>query len=188
MTQGKLVFLVLMKNKLHLEGCLMVQSVKLGVPLMTQLKKLPHHQERSISCLQRYIYYCIFEFEKDTQSSPSPECILIWARRQIIKHFLSPIFQVITILKGLWKKEARFCMLLCDFQQNTLSDSQKRMGYEMFFLNSLLVTPNRFRPPTFSSLGVSMALLPCWLMWCYKLTHLGVCDIGDGTSTKCSAI
>ncbi|KAK3130817.1 hypothetical protein QOZ80_6BG0498400 [Eleusine coracana subsp. coracana] len=68
------------------------------------------------------------------------------------KHILPT--EVISVLKGLWKKEARFCMLLCDFQQNTLSDSQKKKGYEMFFLKSLLVSPNRFRPSTISSLGI----------------------------------
>nr|CAB3468405.1 unnamed protein product [Digitaria exilis] len=62
--------------------------------------------------------------------------------------------EVESILKDLWKNEARFCMLLCDFQQNTLSVSEKRRGYEMFFLNSLLVAPNRFRPSTSSSLGI----------------------------------
>ncbi|CAN6207284.1 unnamed protein product [Urochloa humidicola] len=68
------------------------------------------------------------------------------------KHLLPT--EVESILKGLWKNEARFCMLLCDFQQNTLSISEKRRGYEMFFLNSLLVAPNRFRPSTSSSLGI----------------------------------
>ncbi|CAL4947601.1 unnamed protein product [Urochloa decumbens] len=68
------------------------------------------------------------------------------------KHLLPT--EVEYILKGLWKNEARFCMLLCDFQQNTLSVSEKRRGYEMFFLNSLLVAPNRFRPSTSSSLGI----------------------------------
>jgi DNA-directed RNA polymerase I subunit RPA1 len=61
--------------------------------------------------------------------------------------------EVESILKDLWEKEARFCMLLCDFQQN-LSLSEKRRGYEMFFLKSLLVPPNRFRPSTVSSLGI----------------------------------
>lgn len=61
--------------------------------------------------------------------------------------------EVESILKDLWEKEARFCMLLCDFQQN-LSVSEKRRGYEMFFLKSLLVPPNRFRPSTVSSLGI----------------------------------
>ncbi|KAK8455838.1 hypothetical protein SEVIR_4G227300v4 [Setaria viridis] len=68
------------------------------------------------------------------------------------KHLLPT--EVESILKGLWKNEARFCMLLCDFQQDTLSVSEKRKGYEMFFLNSLLVAPNRFRPSTSSSLGI----------------------------------
>ncbi|CAM0876906.1 unnamed protein product [Alopecurus aequalis] len=61
--------------------------------------------------------------------------------------------EVESILKDLWEKEARFCMLLCDFQQN-LSVSEKKRGYEMFFLKSLLVPPNRFRPSTVSSLGI----------------------------------
>ncbi|CAL5053727.1 unnamed protein product [Urochloa decumbens] len=68
------------------------------------------------------------------------------------KHLLPT--EVESILKDLWKNEARFCMLLCDFQQNTLSVSEKRRGYEMFFLNSLLVAPNRFRPSSSSSLGI----------------------------------
>ncbi|XP_047072217.1 DNA-directed RNA polymerase I subunit 1 [Lolium rigidum] len=61
--------------------------------------------------------------------------------------------EVESILRDLWEKEPRFCMLLCDFQQN-LSVSEKRRGYEMFFLKSLLVPPNRFRPSTVSSLGI----------------------------------
>ncbi|KAM0907755.1 hypothetical protein ACQ4PT_015902 [Festuca glaucescens] len=61
--------------------------------------------------------------------------------------------EVESILRDLWEKEARFCMLLCDFQQN-LSVSEKKRGYEMFFLKSLLVPPNRFRPSTVSSLGI----------------------------------
>jgi len=69
------------------------------------------------------------------------------------KKYLLPT-EVEFILKNLWKNEAKFCMLLCDFQQNTLSVSEKRRGYEMFFLNSLLVAPNRFRPSTSSSLGI----------------------------------
>ncbi|KAL5201461.1 hypothetical protein ABZP36_035815 [Zizania latifolia] len=56
--------------------------------------------------------------------------------------------------EDLWKNESRFCMLLCDFQQNTLSMSEKRRGYEMFFLKNLLVAPNRFRPSISSSLGI----------------------------------
>jgi hypothetical protein len=35
MIQGKLVFRVLMKNKIHLEGCLTDQSVQVGALLMT---------------------------------------------------------------------------------------------------------------------------------------------------------
>jgi hypothetical protein len=65
MIQGKLVFRVLMKNKIHLEGCLTDQTVQVGALLMTQLKKWLHHQERSISSLQRYISCYIFEIERE---------------------------------------------------------------------------------------------------------------------------
>ncbi|ONL97766.1 DNA-directed RNA polymerase I subunit 1 isoform X1 [Zea mays] len=68
------------------------------------------------------------------------------------KHLLPT--EVESILKDLWKNEARFCMLLCDFQKNMSSEPEKRRGYEMFFLSSLLVAPNRFRPSTSSSLGI----------------------------------
>nr|ACN85301.1 putative RNA polymerase A(I) large subunit [Oryza coarctata] len=68
------------------------------------------------------------------------------------KHLLTT--EVESILKNLWKNEARFCMLLCDFQQNTLNVSDKGRGYEMFFLKNLLVAPNRFRPSISSSLGI----------------------------------
>jgi len=57
--------------------------------------------------------------------------------KQITKHFITQFVQVESILKDLWKNEARFCMLLFDFQKNTLSEPEKRRGYEMFFLNSL---------------------------------------------------
>ena len=74
-------------------------------------------------------------------------------------HFITQFLQVESILKDLWKSEARFCMLLSDFQKKTLSEPEKRRGYEMFLLNSLLVAPNRFRPSTSSSLGVSISVI-----------------------------
>lgn len=143
--QGKLGFLVLTKNVLHLSP--KDQSMKLDTFLMTQLKNSWHHQERSIYCLQRYVLLFL-QFKREMK---------IW--KQIAKRFLTQLLQVESILKGLWKNEARFCMLLCDFQQDTLSVSEKRKGYEMFFLNSLLVAPNRFRPSTSSSLGVSILVI-----------------------------
>jgi hypothetical protein len=79
--------------------------------------------------------------------------------KQIANNFITHFLQVESILKDLWNNEARFCMLLCDFQKNTLSEPEKRRGYEMFFLNSLLVAPNRFRPSTNSSLGVSILVI-----------------------------
>jgi DNA-directed RNA polymerase I subunit RPA1 len=110
---------------------------------------------------------------------PTEVCFLILKGKcklckQITKHFISQLLQVESVLKDLWKNEARFCMLLCDFQQNTLSVSEKRRGYEMFFLNSLLVAPNRFRPSTSSSLGVSISVIYL-IEFRSDLTALHVC-------------
>ncbi|KAJ4758036.1 DNA-directed RNA polymerase subunit [Rhynchospora pubera] len=50
------------------------------------------------------------------------------------------------ILKDLWENEPRFCHLICDLQQSTLSIAERETGYEMFFLKVVLVPPNQFRP------------------------------------------
>jgi hypothetical protein len=64
-TQGKLGFLVLTKNQLHLSP--KDQSMKVDTFLMTVLKKWWHHQERSIYCLQRYILLFL-EFKREMQA------------------------------------------------------------------------------------------------------------------------
>ncbi|XP_078181608.1 nuclear RNA polymerase A1 [Carex rostrata] len=50
------------------------------------------------------------------------------------------------ILKDLWDHEPRFCHLICDLQQSTLSMAERETGYGMFFLKVVPVPPNRFRP------------------------------------------
>jgi len=62
--QGKLGFLVLMKNQLRLNP--KDQSMKLDAFLMTPLKKWCHHLERSIYCLQRYVLFFL-ELEREMQ-------------------------------------------------------------------------------------------------------------------------
>jgi len=63
--QGKLGFLVLMKNQLRLNP--KDQSMKLDAFLMTPLKKWWHHQERSIYCLQRYVLLFL-KFKREMQA------------------------------------------------------------------------------------------------------------------------
>ncbi|KAI0502407.1 hypothetical protein KFK09_017356 [Dendrobium nobile] len=54
------------------------------------------------------------------------------------------------ILKDLWKKESKLCMLICDIQCRRLRNFEREKGYAMFFLKALLVPPNKFRPPASS--------------------------------------
>ncbi|CAK7342498.1 unnamed protein product [Dovyalis caffra] len=54
--------------------------------------------------------------------------------------------EVMDILKLLWKNEAQLCSLLSDIQQQGVG--KKKAGPSMFFLNTVLVPPIKFRPPT----------------------------------------
>jgi DNA-directed RNA polymerase I subunit RPA1 len=56
------------------------------------------------------------------------------------------LFQAMDILKLLWKNEARLCSLMSDIQQQGVG--KKKAGHSMFFLNTVLVPPIKFRPPT----------------------------------------
>ncbi|KAG0475189.1 hypothetical protein HPP92_014875 [Vanilla planifolia] len=58
--------------------------------------------------------------------------------------------EVEDILKDLWAKEFKLCMLICDIQCRSLSKYKRKIGYDMFFLKVLLVTPNKFRPQAIS--------------------------------------
>ncbi|KAB5551823.1 hypothetical protein DKX38_009134 [Salix brachista] len=54
--------------------------------------------------------------------------------------------EAMDILKLLWKNEARLCSLISDIQQQGVG--KKKAGHSMFFLNTVLVPPIKFRPPT----------------------------------------
>ncbi|KAK8921570.1 DNA-directed RNA polymerase II subunit RPB1 [Platanthera zijinensis] len=58
------------------------------------------------------------------------------------------------ILKALWRKESELCMLMCDIQCRRLRVSEKKEGYAMFFLKTLLVPPNKFRPYALGASGI----------------------------------
>lgn len=58
------------------------------------------------------------------------------------------------ILKALWRNESKLCMLICDIQCRSLRVSERKEGYAMFSLSTLLVSPNKFRPPAQGALGM----------------------------------
>lgn len=49
------------------------------------------------------------------------------------------------MIKVLWDNEARLCSFISDIQQR---NSGSGTGYSMFFLDTILVPPIKFRPPT----------------------------------------
>ncbi|KAJ7976817.1 DNA-directed RNA polymerase subunit [Quillaja saponaria] len=53
--------------------------------------------------------------------------------------------EVKDIIKLLWENEVRLCSLISDIQGQGLGD---RAGHTMFFLETILVPPIKFRPPT----------------------------------------
>ncbi|KAG9134745.1 hypothetical protein Leryth_001057 [Lithospermum erythrorhizon] len=55
-------------------------------------------------------------------------------------------FEVRDVLQQLWENETPLCSLICNIQQNQVSRSDKTAGYFMFFLDTVLVPPIRFRP------------------------------------------
>ncbi|KAL7138520.1 hypothetical protein ABFS83_10G169600 [Erythranthe nasuta] len=55
--------------------------------------------------------------------------------------------QVRDILKLLWEKEASFCSYISDIQRQKCKPFGNKTGYSMFFLETVLVPPIRFRPP-----------------------------------------
>lgn len=58
------------------------------------------------------------------------------------------------ILKDLWRKESKLCMLICDIQCRRLRNFEREKGHAMFFLKALLVPPNKFRPSAHSGQGL----------------------------------
>nr|XP_016497258.1 PREDICTED: DNA-directed RNA polymerase I subunit 1-like [Nicotiana tabacum] len=55
--------------------------------------------------------------------------------------------QVRKIIEHLWENEARLCAFFCNIQGQHLNTPIKVAGPSMFFLESILVPPIRFRPP-----------------------------------------
>ena len=53
--------------------------------------------------------------------------------------------QVNKITKLLWENEVEICSLISDIQQQGFG---KKVGYSMFFLETILVAPIKFRAPT----------------------------------------
>ncbi|XP_058072061.1 DNA-directed RNA polymerase I subunit 1 isoform X2 [Magnolia sinica] len=56
--------------------------------------------------------------------------------------------EVKNLLKLLWENEARLCLLIFDIQQQSLFMTGKSRSSSMFFIEALLVPPNKFRPPS----------------------------------------
>ncbi|KAK8562107.1 hypothetical protein V6N13_148766 [Hibiscus sabdariffa] len=61
--------------------------------------------------------------------------------------FSGPLFpsEVIQIIKLLWENEIELCSLISDIQQQGFGG---KVGYSMFFLETILVPPIKFRAPT----------------------------------------
>lgn len=55
------------------------------------------------------------------------------------------IHQVKGIVKLLWENEARLCSFISDIQQQSTGTEP---GHSMFFLDTILVPPIKFRPPS----------------------------------------
>ncbi|XP_039013500.1 DNA-directed RNA polymerase I subunit 1-like [Hibiscus syriacus] len=53
--------------------------------------------------------------------------------------------EVIKVIKLLWENEIELCLLINDIQQQGFGE---KVGYSMFFLDSILVPPIKFRAPT----------------------------------------
>ncbi|KAF6165538.1 hypothetical protein GIB67_015861 [Kingdonia uniflora] len=48
----------------------------------------------------------------------------------------------------LWEFETPLCSFICDIQQESFHISKKKGNYSMFFIESLLLSPIKFRPPS----------------------------------------
>ncbi|CAA2954806.1 DNA-directed RNA polymerase I subunit 1 [Olea europaea subsp. europaea] len=86
----------------------------------TELSKKPMHQARNFSQ----------ELEK--------------------RSFFGPLLpsEVRDIVKRLWENESPICSYICDIQQQQQHDEYgKVIGHSMYFLESVLVPPIKFRPP-----------------------------------------
>ncbi|CAI9105275.1 OLC1v1004165C3 [Oldenlandia corymbosa var. corymbosa] len=55
--------------------------------------------------------------------------------------------EVRDVLKHLWKAESSICSFICNLMSEQLYTTTKDAGHLMFFLDSVLVPPTKFRPP-----------------------------------------
>ncbi|XP_057783814.1 DNA-directed RNA polymerase I subunit 1 [Salvia miltiorrhiza] len=65
------------------------------------------------------------------------------------KDFSGPLLpsEVRDILRRLWENESELCSYICDIQHQHDEISKHMAGYSMFFLETVLVPPIKFRPP-----------------------------------------
>ena len=63
--------------------------------------------------------------------------------------------QVRDIMERLWENEAELCSFISDILQERLGASGNKAGYSMFFLETILVPPIKFHPPSKGQISVS---------------------------------
>lgn len=68
---------------------------------------------------------------------------------------MPPHWQVRGILRRLWENEAELCSYISDIQHQHDTIFEKIAGYSMFFLETILVPPIKFRPPAKGGNSVS---------------------------------
>lgn len=64
--------------------------------------------------------------------------------------------QVRDILKQLWENEADILSYICGIQNEGLNTFGQIASHSMFFIEALLVSPIKFRPPTMGTDSVSI--------------------------------
>lgn len=62
--------------------------------------------------------------------------------------------EVRDIMERLWENEAELCSFISDILQERLGASGNKAGYSMFFLETILVPPIKFRPPSKGQISV----------------------------------
>lgn len=65
------------------------------------------------------------------------------------------------ILQELWNNEGNILQLIFDIQRHDIYMSESSKSHLMFFMETVLVPANKFRPPSKGGTGaVSISLLP----------------------------
>lgn len=99
---------------------------------------------------------------------------LIWFWSSFLKFSLSSSLfssnlQVKDIVKLLWENESQLCSFISDIQQQGL---QMKDAYSIFFLETILVPPIKFRPP---SKGGDSVCTCSWKKILLFFKKVGVC-------------